>query len=273
MSNTKKLYLIVIVIGILFSSGVAKDKIITSMWCATPLKVDGTSTDWQGVPMTFEKKVQVDYAFMNDANYLYVFFVFKDPTYLSSINQTGMTMYFNTEGKKKKDYGINFIQKRISAQQYIALIEKQQGPLAEADKNKLLANPQYAIFAADVINKKAKEGTPDPPADAKAAIYRIQQDQEKNVSIEFAVPLMRVAELAAGIGTEPGKTIKVGFEWGGMTEAMKQARMSRFKSQSERSAENVSDEPAGSTQALTTRKRLSPKKYDFWADVQLATQQ
>ena len=272
MSNTNRLFLIIMVIGVLFSAGVAKDKIVTSTWCTTPLKVDGESTEWQGLPVTFEKKVQVDYAFMNDAHYLYVFFVFKDPQYLSSINQTGMTLYFNTEGKKKKDYGINFIQKRISAQQYIALLEKQQGPLSEADKNNILANPHYAVFAADVLNKKAKKGTPESPADARAAVYRMQQDQEKHVSIEFAVPLVRVAELAPGIGTEPGKTIKVGFEWGGMTDAMKKARMNRFQSQSERSAEKVSEEPAGGTRASTSRGRRLPKRFDFWVDVQLASQ-
>jgi hypothetical protein len=272
MNDTKKLVLIIIAIGVLFASGVAKDKIVTSTWCPTPLKVDGTSADWQGVAMTFEKKVQVDYAFMNDADYLYVFFVFKDPEYLSSINQTGMMMYFDVAGKKKKDYGLKFIQKRISATEYIALLEQQQGPLSETDKNNILSNPHYAIFAVDVVNKKAKDDTPRPPADARAALYRMQQDQEKNVAIEFAVPLARVSELAPGIGTEPGKKIKVGFEWGGMTEAMKKARMSRFKSQSERSAEKVSEQPAGGTSASTARGRRSPKKYDFWVDVQLASQ-
>jgi hypothetical protein len=273
MSERSKPFLILVAVVVLVVAGVAKDKIVTSAWCPTPLKVDGTSVDWQGVPMNFEKKVQVDYAFMNDANYLYVYFVFKDPQYLSTINQTGMTIYFNTAGKKNEDYGINFIQKKISAQQYIVMLEKQQGPLPESEKNNILMIPDYAIFAVDVINKKAKEDAPEPPAEAKPAVYRIQQDQDKNVAIEFAIPLARVAELAPGIGTEPGKKIKVGFEWGGMTEAMKQARMNRFKSQSERSAEKVSEQPAGGTTASTARGRRSPKKYDFWVDVQLASQQ
>lgn len=273
MRKTRKFFLIIISVGVIFAMGVAKDKIVASTWCPEPLNVDGTSTDWQGVVLTFEKKVQVDYAFMNDSDYLYVFFVFKDPQYLSSINQTGMTIYFNVEGKKKKDYGINFIQKRISAQQYIAMLEKQKGPLSDVDKNNILANPNYVIFDFDVINKKAKKNAPESPADAKPAIYRIQQDQEKNVAIEFAVPLARVAELAPGIDTDPGKQIKVGFEWGGLTEAMKQARMNRFQNQSERSAEKVSEQPVGGTRASTSRGRQSPKKYDFWVDVQLASNQ
>jgi hypothetical protein len=273
MSKTKKFFLIIISVGVIFAVGVAKDKLVNSTWCPSPLRIDGTSNDWQGVALTFEKKVQIDYAFMNDADYLYVFFIFKDLQYLSSINQTGMTMYFNVAGKKKKDYGINFIQKRISSQQYIAMLEKQKGPLPDADKNSILANPNYVIFDSNAVNKKAKENTPEAPADAKVAVYRIQQDQEKNVAIEFAIPLARVAELAPGIGTKPGEQIKVGFEWGGMTEAMKQARMNRFQSQSERSTAKISEQPAGGTRASTSRGRRSPKKYDFWVDVQLASNQ
>jgi hypothetical protein len=273
MRKTINLFLIIISVGVIFAMGVAKDKIVASTWCPSPLIVDGTSADWQGVALTFEKKVQVDYAFMNDSDYLYIFFVFKDPIYLSSINQTGMTIYFNVEGKKKKDYGINFIQKRISAQQYIAMLEKQKGALPDADKNSILATPNYVVFDFNVINKKAKKNAAEAPAHARAAVYRIQQDQEKNVAIEFAVPLARVAELAPGIGTEPGKQIKVGFEWGGLTEAMKQARMNRFQNQSERSAEKVSEQPIGGTGASTSRGRQSPKKYDFWVDVQVASSQ
>jgi hypothetical protein len=270
MRKTAKILLIMLAVGSIFIISTAKDKVVNSTWCPAPLQIDGAGADWQGLPTTFEKKVQVDYAFMNDANYLYVLFIFKDSQYLSSINQTGMTIYFNVAGKKKKDYGIKFIQKRISAQQYIAMLEKQKGPLSDADKNNILTNPNYVIYDANVINKKAKENAAETPSDARVAVYRIQQDQEKNVAIEFAVPLARAAELAPGIGTEPGKQIKVGFEWGGMTEAMKQARMNRFKSQSERSAATVSEQPAGGTRASTARGRRSPKKYDFWVDVQLA---
>jgi hypothetical protein len=273
MRKTAKILSIMLAVGSIFIISAAKDKVVNSTWCPAPLQIDGAGADWQGVPTTFEKKVKVDYAFMNDADYLYVLFIFKDPQYLSSINQTGMTVYFNVAGKKKKDYGINFIQKRISAQQYIAMLEKQKGPLPDADKSNILANPNYVIFDVDVVNKKAKENAPEATADAKPAVFRMHQDQEKNVAFEFAVPLARVAELAPGIGTEAGKQIKVGFEWGGMTEAMKQARMNRFKSQSERSAATVSETPAGGTRASTSRGRHTPKKYDFWVDVQLANKQ
>lgn len=268
--------MIVIALGTVVAFGVAKEKLVSSIWCQAPLRIDGTSNDWQDVALTLEKKTKVDFAFMNDADYLYVLFVFNDPQYLSSINQTGMTVYYNVEGKKKKDYGINFIQKRISAQQYIAMLEKQKGPLPEADKNTIMANPDYMIFDAIVINKKAKDETAEVPADAKPAIYRLHQEQEQQIAFEFAVPLARVAEWAPGIGTEAGKLIKVGFEWGGMTEAMKKARMNRLHGRMEGEMPSRADQ-GGQTgersQSDSSRRRQSPKKYDFWVDVQLASKQ
>jgi hypothetical protein len=139
MRPTTKTFLIVLAIGLIFVFSGAKEKLVNSTWCAVPLKLDGAGTEWQDVGMTLEDKVQVDYAFMNDADYLYVLFVFKDPEFLSSISQTGMTIYYNIEGKKRKDYGINFIQRQLSAQQYLAILEKQQGPLPE-NRSKLGLN-------------------------------------------------------------------------------------------------------------------------------------
>ncbi len=276
MKTTVKILLIVIAVGAVFAFGIAKEKLVNSIWCPTPLRIDGTSNDWQDVALTFEEEAEVDYAFMNDADYLYVLFIFNDPLYLSSINQTGMTVYFDVAGKKKKDYGVNFIQKKISAERYIAMLEKQKGPLSEADKSTIMANPDYVIYDAVVINKKAKDTTAEVPAYAKPAIYRLHQAQEQKIAFEFAVPLARVAELAPGIGTEAGKLIKVGFEWGGMTDAMKKARMNRLHSRTE--GEMPIDATSGGQtgdrrESELTRRRQSPKKYDFWVDVQLAYKQ
>ena len=102
MSKASKAFWIVIVASAFFTAAVAKEKLVNSTWCAVPLRIDGTSNDWRGAALAFEKKVQADFTFMNDADYLYILFIFNDLRYLSSIDQTGMTVYFNVEGKKKK---------------------------------------------------------------------------------------------------------------------------------------------------------------------------
>jgi hypothetical protein len=139
-----------------------------------------------------------------------------------------------------------------------------------------MSNPSYMSYDAIAINKKAKDKTSEIPADARPAIYRIHQGQEQNLTFEIAVPLARVAEMAPGVGTEAGKLVKVGFEWGGMTEAMKQARMNRLhgRIEGEMPADATSGGQTGERrQSGSSRGRKSPKKHDFWVDVQLASNQ
>jgi hypothetical protein len=75
---------------------------------------------------------------------------------------------------------------------------------------------------------------------------------------------------------EPGKTVKVGFEWGGLTERMKAQRMARLEQGTARKAERRTREDkvtgAQRTGGSSGDVRLSkgPKKYSFWVDVELA---
>ena len=258
----------------------AKSKVINSIWTGLPVNIDGSTEDWAEHTLSFEKKVKVDYAFRNDSGYLYVLFILKDPKYLTSISATGMTIYFNTEGKKKKDSGIIFSNKRISAEQFIALIEQQQGPLPKERKSQIKNTPYYYIQNYTIINKKKQSSSPvEESVEVKRALFRFAKGQD-TVVYEFAIPLEKRTELATGIGTEPGKTIKIGFEWGGMTKAMKEARMKQMGDQTIRTVatkagglkDTRSDGRASSGTMSSMRKR-GPKKYSFWADVQLAIKQ
>jgi len=272
----KIFFILVLMLSITMMAS-AKNKVINSVWTGVPVDIDGSTEDWAEHTLSFDKKVKVDYAFRNDAGYLYVLFVFKDPKYLTSINASGMTIYFNTKGKKKKDSGITFSNKRVSAEQFIALIEQQQGPLPEERKTQINNNPYYFIQNYTVINKKKMS----PPSveegvEVKRALFRFAKEQD-TVIYEFAIPLEKRVELATGIGIEPGKAIKIGFEWGGMTKTMRESRMKRMGDQSIRtSATKASDlkgerrDGRASSNTMSSMRKRSPKKYSFWADVQLA---
>ncbi len=126
MGNKKalnKLFLFFMVLALCIS-GFSKEKKVEGIWASIPVIIDGSNSEWINGPFIFEKKVKVDYAFRNDSENLYVLFIFKDTKYLSSIDQTGMTLWLNTEGKKKKDYGIKFQRKIVSAEDYISFFWK-----------------------------------------------------------------------------------------------------------------------------------------------------
>jgi hypothetical protein len=262
----------------------AKVDNISSTWTDTPMKIDGLDDEWVESTMAFQKKMQVDYAFKNDAEYLYVLFKFKNLGYLSSINYTGMTLWLDAEGKKKKHYGIKFSNKEVTVDEYIALLEEKQGPLSEEQKTKLRLNQSYLIANPEVVNKKSSD-QPAAIKDSRPAKYDVKV-QENSVVFEFSIPLERPAESAPGIGTEPGKNIKVGFEWGGVTKDIEKAMMKGPEGQRPLntpqkgmiSAGSDSGKGGGGGGALGGGGMLSNirslrrmyKQYIFWTDVKLA---
>lgn len=270
-------------VAVLPSTLLAKDA-YKSTWNTAQMSVDGTEFDWQDATPFFEKKVAADYAFKNDANFLYVLFKFKDPKkFMSSISWTGMTVYLNPNGKKKKDYFINFRKKQITAEEFIAKMEADQGPLSQEDKDKIRVNEFYVDHDIQVTNKKAKSQTLEKVEGMVPAIFRANPGQDGIYIWEFAIPLARPADMAPGIGAAPGQQIKVGFHWGGATDEWKEAMTARMGDQgsqaSNRARGGLSSESGGASTRLDSNiglarmRKQMPKKYDIWVDVLLANQQ
>jgi len=255
----------------------SKKEIIDSKWVDFPLTIDGSNDEWTVDVLNFEKKVDVKYAFRNDAENLYVLFIFNDPQYLSSIDATGMTLWFNTEGKKKKNYGLTFIKKQVSADAFISILEQQKGALSEEEKNNIRANPRYFLHNIKAVGKENTSISQQADSEeANVALFRSMR-KENTVMYEFAVPLKRMTEQAHGIGTEPGKIVKIGFEWGGLTEEMKNARAEGHEipgtdaMRRGESADAWSKRSSGFSERSSGGRR--PVQYSFWVDVQLAKNQ
>jgi hypothetical protein len=282
-----RVFLVFLIMG-LCVPGFSEDKIVASQWAAGPVKIDGQTNDWDDQVFHFEKKTSVNYAFRNDAENLYVLIVFKDPKFLSSISLTGMTIWFNSEASKKKNYGIRFMTRPISADEYIAMLEEKAGAVSEAQKAQIRANQRYVFYDHERIDKTSEE-TPShftETQDLRIPLFR-NSAQEKTVAYEFFVPLKRLAELSAEIGADPGKTIQVCFEWGGATKGMKEAAAADIGARGARAgAEGATGELTaerdyrgglgdveGQSESLAAMRRRLPKQYSFWAEVKLAQNQ
>ena len=294
MKNKKALdkMLILILVGILSAAGfaAAKDESIESQWAASPPGIDGMNTEWGIVPMNTYKKTAVDYAFMNDGENLFVLFTFKNPKFLSSINWTGLTVWFSPEGNKEKNLGIRFLRKQISADDYIALLEKQVGQTMPEDrKNQIRQNKAYWLFDQELVNKKAADYSEDAENPKyNGATFR-SNIMDKAVIYEIMISLPRLAEIAPEIGSEPGNALNLNFDWGGATKEYKEALASGLASRDMRARDegatgNLTGE-RGAGESLGSLERDSSdlarmrsqlqrvKQYDFWIAVKLAQNQ
>jgi hypothetical protein len=282
--NLRRLCRVAMILA-LCAPGFSEDQIVASQWAAAPVKIDGQPGDWDTQALNSDKKTNVDYAFRNDAQNLYVLVVFKDPRFLSSINLTGMTIWFDSGMNKKKDFAITFINRPISADQYIAMLEEKKGPLSEDQKAQVRTNERYMYYDHELTNKKSKEAPAkfSEKQDPKIPVFR-NSAQEKTAVYEFIVPLNRLAELSAEIGADPGKTIQVCFEWGGATRRMKEAVAAQIGSEGARAktegatGELTTERDSGGSlgglesqsESLAAMRRRLPKQYSFWATVSLA---
>jgi hypothetical protein len=200
----------------LFSAfGLAAEKTIESLWTPLPVKIDGIAQDWDDTAPIVEEKTEVEYALKNDGQNLYLIMVFKKPNILSTLEFTGMKIYFTTAGKKSKNLGVEFKKKQLTPDELIASLEEQGETLTEEKKAEIRKQKAYASFTAEPINKKNVASPSDPAVQTEYPTFRAGAVGRIAV-YEFRIPLSRVNQ-PGGIGVEPGQPVMLGFEWGGMT--------------------------------------------------------
>lgn len=282
--KTSKKFIVAVMLGaVVFFVAEAKENPVQSRWADSPLTIDGLVSDWEGALFSEGKKVKAEYAFQNDFDTLYVLFKFKEVKYLSSIEITGMTVWIDIDGKKDKDMGVRFAKKKISAEEYIGLLEKQRGRLNDEEKNNLQANSYYFISQAEIVDKK---GNPLELEEAgmavKKAAFNISSAQG-GVIYEFRVPLMNLASIIMRNGRKLGETVGIGFEWGGLTDGMREEFMKGGAGAGSGSmgipeggrgggSANSAGFDGASPQGLTALRKMT-KKYSIWTAVRLAKSQ
>jgi len=276
--------LVSLTVCLLWGWAISKD-IVKSSWTVAPPAIDGVSGDWTGAAFLTEKGVKVDYAFMNDGSHLYIFLAFKDPKYLSNIETTGINVYFNTEGKKKTDQGLRFYKRKVTGDEVIAIMEKRGEPIMDQDRAGLQGQKIFYLYVWQPIDKNINPVLPASPGTSPD--YPIFKGKmiENAWTYEFKIPLAKNETQPLGIGAGAGQTIKIGFEWGGITEEMKKAAAARrggrgnptvidMSASAEGLGGSVGGGGGGGRSGVPggggAQGGGSPKQYDFWLDVQLA---
>lgn len=290
MKTYKYLWLVIVSLALL-SPAFAKDKVVVqSKWTAAPVQVDGNSSDWAPEDMIANKDFNLSYAFKNDANFLYVLVVFDlkevgkgrfENKYMSTIGLTGLTLWLNAEDKEKKTGGLRFYRKQASSDRLILEMEKQGQMLTDQQKKDIKSKPSHTLFVCDVINNKG-QAVPHP---GTSGTFRTAK-AEKSMVFEYIVPLALLQDAAIQQKWDPTLPLKVGFEWGGMTDEMKRNYAGRVGDQGARAgaaATSIEGQISGEHEgggdfrapesSLADSRRGIPKKYDFWIDLKIAQKQ
>ena len=272
-----------IILGSLAVAGAAfpAEKIVQSQWATAPIRIDGSNQEWQDAAILVDKESKAEYALRNDGEFLYILFVFKSLPALSTYEVSGMKVYYGLAGKKSKSTGFVFVKKTMTADDLIANMEKGGQVLTEEKKAEIRKQKGFMTYEGVPLDpKKAAE---QPGKEVGPATFRDKLSPQVSV-VEFRIPLARLVD--AGAAAAPGASIKLGFEWGGMTAEMRSAYMARqaeSNAQARGAGRRSISAPrwAADTRAAKAAAAAAPmggrpdprtRKHSFWIDVKLSAQ-
>jgi hypothetical protein len=254
------LFVLLIVAG-LASTGPAasKDVVVQSVWAADAITIDGLAGEWSGAPLAVNGATKAEYAFRNDADHLYILLELKDPLFLSTLERSGVTIYWGAPGQTKKDNGLKFTRLVLTANQLIARRTSHGRKLSDAEIAVIKAKPMHTLLLYDMINKKEREKMATAKPTRFPDFNAVKEG--KAWTYEFRIPLAKNEDQPFGIGVEPGGTVRIGIEWGG--------RMEEQTRQADQLMRSMAEEERESPFQKEQVRRGEPK-YTIWVDVALA---
>jgi hypothetical protein len=267
-TGLKAMALILLLALMVAAPSPAQSAAAESRWASGNIKIDGVAKEWDGIPPLTWEKAEIQYAFQNDGDTLYILFIFKNPKYRSSVEEEGLVVYIDEAGKTRNDYGISFRKRRITAGELLNLLAK-EGPISEEQRTQAQAKPFYDYYDSEVTAAKSESSQTPGAGAGRRAIFRYAP-QQKTMVYEFAIPMNRVPPAAAGVGAQPGATISLGFEWGGPTAEQRKAML---RAQGGRASIANEEIGVGKTDLVLQKTGSSehiPTKYNFWNEVRLA---
>jgi len=183
---------------------------VTAEW-STEMYTDGFTRDWDGIAMTYFEDEQVSLGMANDSGRLYVLLRTGRQDVARLIRMTGLTLYFDSNGKQKKDFKLFY---RGGPD-----LKPPRGQDADFGGGRGMGGmrpepppEQFRCYQKDRIIEKdiPTDGTEGPAVglDTTQGLY----------AYEFSVPLGESGVRYYGMGAEPGARITVGLIWGDMSD-------------------------------------------------------
>ena len=236
---------LVFVLTLVLATGCESEQMVTR-WSADTVAVDGKMTEWVESPLTTLRDTKMRVALRNDDETLYVLVCCADAASVRSIQMSGITVWLDASGKKKKDFGIRFrggpSVEDLIASGLVGRDDVSQGAQSgrrtpsgagervsppdgtgEQSQTQAQSRPRFVgrVELAFIDKKSAKttviaaEGDDGPAAKCGVA---------KGLCLyEFSIPLRSDDAADVVLAAKPGATLGVGLAWGGAPEGQRQS--------------------------------------------------
>ena len=204
------IYFILAISLVLLIGLACKSQKIPGNWTESEIRIDGKIDDWLDVPVMYFEEEGAAISFCNDSTWLNIQFRTKDPKWIRTIKMTGITLYFDTEGKQNKNF---FIKYKGGPSMKDLMDRKHDGymtnmPPQTGDD----AAPQLTCYIKDrIIEKQVHPDGSEGPTVVYDTSYGFY-------CYEFRIPLQESSVRYYGLDIKPGNPISIGVVWGDMGE-------------------------------------------------------
>ncbi|KPL18929.1 MAG: hypothetical protein AMJ92_05465 [candidate division Zixibacteria bacterium SM23_81] len=245
---------------------------LTSTWRDREVTIDGVDDEWENA-MTYVEDKNVAIGLLNDQEYLYICLASIDFQRVHQMIGSGLTVWFDPKGGKKKTFGINFpLEMQFSGEDMSP--EKMPMPRESAPDPERLR---------EMVKESAKEMVILGPEKGKSIRMLTHGSEEIAVRLDYSggklvyelrVPLIRGPQHPTAIGAGASEIIGVGFETAEFDREMMRNRM-REKMGGGMPPGGQGMPPGGMRGGGMRGGRMPggqrPERLEYWAKVQLAS--
>lgn len=207
---------------------------VSSRAALSPVKTDGLAEEWTDTDFIVDARSGAEIGFQNDGRNLYILLRLKGADPLMSAASTGMTVLGRAGKTGKPANGVLFMERELSAENYIRWQEGQGGFLTEAERSKVREIPLHPVLLCYAIDSNGRTFGPlrrkkdvEPPAFAVS-------HEAAGSTYELRLPLESPALVPGGIGAPPGEVVRLQFKWGGAGKASLSTKATRETPPSEK---------------------------------------
>ena len=194
----------------------AKDTEIMSSWTPHAITLDGSRSDWPASGLTTVPDREASLGLCNDSQNVYVMLCFRNDQWARVIKFSGLTLYLDPSGKKKKTFMLK-LTGGPSAEEIMKATGRPSRPVNDSQAAEMRGRMENRFRKNDTTLSCAiqdylvEKTIPIDGSQGPGAAFGVDQGF---FVYEFKIPLKESSVMYYGLGSVPTKPISVGLIWG-----------------------------------------------------------
>lgn len=253
---------------------------INTTWVPNRITIDGTPTDWRGIPITYVEAPNIAIRAINDSSHLYICLSSPDRNVARQIAICGLTIWFDADGGKDKELGIHF---PLGTRDFSSLAAGMAGRRPDRDRSRDMTGGLFEGTAEKVeILGSEDSGVLASGDPGSLGIDAAIGNPGGKYVYELKVPLHQSTDHPYAINPKLDKPIGIGLETG---QIDREAMMEAFRKTTGEGREGMppggkgerpagggpGGGPPGGGMGRGSGGGSMPARLEFWALAVLAT--